>query len=51
LEVQQGDQKFSGTTVQYNLVDGKYKVSEIHLGGTKNKLVFDADSTAASGSR
>jgi hypothetical protein len=50
VQVQQGEQKYSDTTVRYNVVDGKYKVSEIHLGGTKTKLVFDTDSAAA-GSR
>lgn len=51
VQVQQADQKFSATTVRYDIVDGKYKVTEIRLGGTKTKLVFDSDSTSAAGSR
>jgi hypothetical protein len=47
VQLQQADQKFSNTTVRYNLVEGKYKVSEIHLGGTKTKLVFDDGSLAS----
>jgi len=41
IRVQEGDQKFSATTVRYIMVDGKYRVDEIHLGGTKMKLVFN----------
>jgi hypothetical protein len=41
VKVQEGDQKFSATTVQYQLVDGKYRINEIHLGGTKTTLVFN----------
>ena len=40
VKVQESDQKFSATTVQYKMVDGKYRVDEIHLGGTKMKLIF-----------
>jgi hypothetical protein len=41
IKVQEGDQKFSATTVRYNLVDGKYRIDEIRLGGTNMKLVFN----------
>ena len=47
VQVQQSDRKFSSTTVRYNLVDGKYKVTEIQVGGTKTKLVFDDGSVAS----
>ena len=47
VQVQQGDRKFSSTTVRYDIVDGKYKVSEIRIGGTKTKLVFDDGSVAS----
>src|ERR1700682_5511220 len=35
VKVQEGDQKFSATTVRYSMVDGKYRIDEIKLGGTK----------------
>ena len=40
VNVQEGGEKFSATTVQYRMVGGKYQVDEIHLGGTKTKLIF-----------
>jgi hypothetical protein len=42
VQVEQSDRKFSATTVRYDVVDGKYQVAEIRLGGTKTKLVFDS---------
>jgi len=41
VKVEENEQKYSATTVRYNLVDGKYRVNEIHLGGTNMKLVFN----------
>jgi len=41
VKVQEGDEKFFSTTVRYSQVDGKYRIDEIHLGGTKTKLVFN----------
>lgn len=41
VKVQEGDQKFSATTVRYSMVDGKYRIDEIKLGGTKTTLVFN----------
>jgi hypothetical protein len=41
IKVEENDQKYSATTVRYNVVDGKYRVNEIHLGGTNMKLVFN----------
>ena len=41
VKVETGDQKFSSTTVRYQNGDGKYRVQEIRLGGTKTKLVFN----------
>ena len=32
--------KFSSTTVRYSNGDGKYRLQEIHIGGTNTKLVF-----------
>src|ERR1700676_1816818 len=37
--VQEGDKKFSSTTVRYSIVDGKYRIKEIQLSGTKTMLV------------
>jgi len=39
--VQEGDKKFSSTTVRYIVVDGKYHIKEIQLSGTKTMLVFN----------
>jgi hypothetical protein len=41
VTVQEGDRKFSATTVRYSLVDGKYRIKEIQLSGTKTMLVFN----------
>jgi len=35
------EQKFDSTSVRYENVDGKYRIQEIRLGGTKTKLVFN----------
>ena len=41
VKVEEGDTKFDTTTVRYvNATDGKVKIQEIRLGGTKTKLVF-----------
>jgi hypothetical protein len=41
VTVQEGDKKFSATTVRYTIVDGKYRIKEIQLSGTKTLLVFN----------
>ena len=41
VKVEESDQKYSATTVRYGMVEGKYRVNEIHLGGTNMKLVFN----------
>ena len=41
VKVETGDQKYSSTTVRYQNGDGKYRIEEIRLGGTKTKLVFN----------
>ena len=41
VKVETSDQKFGSTTVRYTNGDGKYRVQEIRLGGTKTKLVFN----------
>lgn len=39
--VENGEQKFSSTTVRYSEHNGKQSVAEIRLGGSKTKLVFN----------
>jgi hypothetical protein len=39
--VQEGDKKFPFTTVRYSVVDGKNRIKEIQLAGTKTMLVFN----------
>ena len=41
VKVETGDQRYSSTTVRYQNGDGKYRIQEIRLGGTKTKLVFN----------
>jgi hypothetical protein len=41
VKVETGDQKFNSTSVRYQNGDGKYRIQEIRLGGTKTKLVFN----------
>jgi len=41
VEVQTADEKFSSTSVKYQNGDGKYRILEIRLGGTKTKLLFN----------
>jgi hypothetical protein len=41
VKMEEGDSKFPDTTVRYTTADGKYKLSEIRLGGTKTKVVFN----------
>ncbi len=41
VKVENGDSKFSATSVRYTNGNGKYVVREIRLGGTNLKLIFD----------
>ena len=41
VTVQEGDKKYSATVVRYSVVDGKYRIKEIQLSGTKTMLVFN----------
>jgi major membrane immunogen (membrane-anchored lipoprotein) len=41
VQVEQTDGKFSSTTVRYANAEGKFRIQEIRLGGTKLKLVFN----------
>lgn len=41
VKVENAESKFSTTTVRYANGEGKLRIQEIRLGGTKLKLVFD----------
>ena len=41
VKVEEMNEKFGNTTVRYSMADGKYKVTEIRLGGTKTKVLFN----------
>jgi hypothetical protein len=40
VKVEDNDSKYGSTTVRFSNGDGKMHVQEIHIGGTKTKLVF-----------
>jgi len=40
VKVEDNDVKYGSTTVRFSNGDGKMHVQEIHIGGTKTKLVF-----------
>jgi hypothetical protein len=46
VKVETGDTKYGTTTVRFATGDGKMRVQEIRIGGTKTKLVF-LDATAS----
>jgi hypothetical protein len=39
--VEEGEKKYAATTVRYTIVDGKYRIKEIQLSGTKTVVVFN----------
>jgi hypothetical protein len=41
VKVESTGEKFSSTSIRYAQENGKNKVQEIRLGGTKTKLVFN----------
>jgi hypothetical protein len=41
VKVETGDKKFDGTSVRLDTAAGKAMISEIRLGGTKTRLVFN----------
>lgn len=50
VKVEDMDSKFSSTSVRYSTADGKARVSELRLGGTRMKVVFpNAEATQAGG--
>jgi hypothetical protein len=40
VKVENADQKYNTTAVRFTNGDGKMHIQEIHIGGTKTKLVF-----------
>jgi len=40
VKVESADTKYNTTTVRYDNADGKMRIQEIHVGGSKTKLVF-----------
>jgi len=40
VKVETADRKYDSTSVKYTVSGGKKQIQEIHLGGTKTKLVF-----------
>ena len=43
VKVETADSKYSTTTVRYRNGDGKYRIQEIHLGGTNMRLLVSVD--------
>jgi len=41
VKVESGDAKYGSTTVRFANADGKMHIQEIHVGGSKTKLVFN----------
>lgn len=41
VKVEAGDVKYGNTTVRFSNADGKMHIKEIHIGGTKTRLVFN----------
>ena len=41
VTVEEGDKKYSATSVRYIVVDGKYRIKGIQLSGTKTTLIFN----------
>lgn len=49
VKVEMNDSKYADTTVRFKTEGGKYHVQEIHLGGTKTKLLLDESGGASAG--
>jgi hypothetical protein len=41
VKVEEGNERYFTTMVRYTMVDGKYRIGSICLGGTKTKLIFE----------
>jgi hypothetical protein len=44
VRVVEGDAKFPRTSVRYTVAEGKYRIEQIQIGGTKTTLIFGGDS-------
>jgi hypothetical protein len=49
VKVEQNPTRYIQTTVRLTMDNGKYRVDEIHLGGSKTKLVLNESSPASAG--
>lgn len=49
VKVETSDSKYDRTSVRISKDNGKYRLDEIHVGGTNTKLVLEGNSGAASG--
>lgn len=49
VKVAPADEKFPATSVRYSNGEGKMKVEEIRIGGTKTKLVFNGAESRPAG--
>jgi hypothetical protein len=49
VKTESGDTKYNSTSVRYTKDGGKNNLEEIHIGGTKTKLVFESPKTANGG--
>jgi hypothetical protein len=49
VRTESSERKYDSTTVRYSKDGSKNKLEEIHIGGSKTKLVFDAPKTANGG--
>ena len=48
VKVEEGDKKFDNNVVRYaTSADGKLRIQEIRIGGTRTKLIFAASDAAA----
>ena len=47
VRVESADQKFASTAVRFLTGDGKNKINEIRLGGTKTRVVFEQPAAGA----
>ncbi len=41
VKIESAENKYGTTTVRFDNADGKMHIQEIHVGGTKTKLVFN----------
>jgi len=47
VKVESADRKYNSTAVRYATSREQYMIDEIHVGGTKTKLIFDAGTQTA----